>query len=611
MTNITYLPLWYDHQTVTVGDMTQLGQGMYTVLTNLTQNNIPCILTQDTPVSGSGSISCSAAFVRYENNSSLLGYPTAIYGQLDATVLAGVVGDGFIVARYSASAVTPTSRNIVITSTYLFTAAPIATTDCIVAVITAGAVTAQGNYIVNKAASIVDAELGTRIDIAITPASLYGSFHYLASLLYPLPLNIPDYSLQYVKMYRNQNNTVFGENAFNDTATGARNIMLGYGAGSDLAGGGYNVLLGDLAGASLTGTDANSSSFNILIGANAGNTLAGTSTNTVTNNIMIGQNAGLNLVNVANSIYIGLDSGTQSAPSSPGGLNTCIGVGSGANISSTSQMIALGVQSGEGATNASYSVCVGDYAGVNISGEKNVGVGYQALARTGGGLTGNNTSVLGASSINLIPATSTNCTILGANATVSADNEVQLGDPATVVWYYTSITARSDARDKADIRDTILGLEFIRKLQPKDFKFDYRGAYRKPFTLKEPVKPINIEAADYKEQLEQYKLDYKNFEICCKKWEQENCVDNIVRDGTHKRKRFHHGFIAQDIEKLIQDGVIEDFGGYIDCKKTGGYDALGLNYPEFIAPLVQATKELADQVDELKDQIKKLKKTKE
>jgi hypothetical protein len=75
---------------------------------------------------------------------------------------------------------------------------------------------------------------------------------------------------------------------------------------------------------------------------------------------------------------------------------------------------------------------------------------------------------------------------------------------------------------------------------------------------------------------------------------------NITPNGKYKDKRFHHGFIAQDIQSLIKDGVIEDFGGFSDGAFDGeGEDIMSLGYHEFIAPLVKAVQELTVRVKEL------------
>ena len=75
-------------------------------------------------------------------------------------------------------------------------------------------------------------------------------------------------------------------------------------------------------------------------------------------------------------------------------------------------------------------------------------------------------------------------------------------------------------------------------------------------------------------------------------------MGNLTHDGTHKRTRFHHGLIAQEVAELIARTGI-DFGGYQDRTIKGGDDALSLGYDEFIAPLIKAVQELAGRNEEL------------
>ena len=132
-------------------------------------------------------------------------------------------------------------------------------------------------------------------------------------------------------------------------------------------------------------------------------------------------------------------------------------------------------------------------------------------------------------------------------------------------------------RDKYDIRETILGLDFINKLKPVDFKWDYRTAY---ITYEE------VEETDLSGNI------IKNI----KKIKKE-------KDGSMKRNRYHHGFIAQDIQELIKDTNI-DFGGFHDAKITGGDDELSLGLSEFISPMVKAIQELSMKNIELEKTIK-------
>src|SRR5699024_7628022 len=70
-------------------------------------------------------------------------------------------------------------------------------------------------------------------------------------------------------------------------------------------------------------------------------------------------------------------------------------------------------------------------------------------------------------------------------------------------------------------------------------------------------------------------------------------------DGSMKRTRKHHGVIAQEVRKVMEDMQVE-FGGFQDHSLNGGNDVLSIGYEEFIAPLIQSTQELATQLDEEK-----------
>ena len=147
-------------------------------------------------------------------------------------------------------------------------------------------------------------------------------------------------------------------------------------------------------------------------------------------------------------------------------------------------------------------------------------------------------------------ASGTYSTAIGYGATVSTTNQIQLGDSSSTTYVYGTVQNRSDKRDKANIRDTVLGLEFINKLRPVDFKWDFRE-------------------------------DYKN----------------TLQDGSKKRTRYHHGLIAQDLQKIIEE-TGTDFGGLQDHTLIGGSDVLSIGYDELIAPLIKAVQELSAEFNE-------------
>ena len=146
------------------------------------------------------------------------------------------------------------------------------------------------------------------------------------------------------------------------------------------------------------------------------------------------------------------------------------------------------------------------------------------------------------------------------------------------------IAKTSDKRDKTKIKDTSLGLDFIKSLRPVDYILDVRNDY-----ITEPPEPIKFNASE--EEKAEYIVKYN-------KWVEENKLENISPNGTHERVRFHHGLIAQELKSVLDAKGI-DFGGFQDRKIKGGEDVLGIVYEELIAPLIKSVQELSAKVEAL------------
>lgn len=208
--------------------------------------------------------------------------------------------------------------------------------------------------------------------------------------------------------------------------------------------------------------------------------------------------------------------------------DTCIGGSSGNRLFSSGNCASLG------ASSLANSGTVGSPVSLLTA------IGYNALASTGAGIT--------------------NSTGVGANSTVTGSNQVQLGDSATTTYAYGAVQSRSDERDKTEIRDTLLGLDFINSLRAVDYKWDFREDY-----LDTPLK---------------------------------SNIRDAVKDGSKKRNRFHHGLIAQEV-KATAEKLGVDFGGYQDHSINGGHDVKSLGYEEFIGPIIKAIQEVDAKVEAL------------
>ncbi|MGM0940346.1 MAG: tail fiber domain-containing protein [Bacillota bacterium] len=201
----------------------------------------------------------------------------------------------------------------------------------------------------------------------------------------------------------------------------------------------------------------------------------------------------------------------------------------------------------------------------------NVAVGTEAMRYL---KTGHSNTALGDKSlsydVNGNPLTSVKNSIgIGKQSRVSGDNQLQLGASSVTTYAYGAIQNRSDQRDKSDIRDTALGLDFILKLRPRDFKWDYRDDYTQ----------VN----------------------------EDGTITKLEKDGTKKRNRYHHGLIAQEVESVMNELNI-DFGGFQDHKINDGNDVLSIGYTELISPLIKAIQDLNEKVESLQIEIEQLRK---
>jgi len=255
-----------------------------------------------------------------------------------------------------------------------------------------------------------------------------------------------------------------------------------------------------------------------------------------------------------------------------GNFNTALGAFSLTNLVSGDQNTCIGCNAGNSynASGPGNNTFVGYLAGTSVnSGKSNTFIGSGSGYAISSG--GSNTALGISSMFNSTPATILNSTAIGSGSDVTGSNQVQLGDAATTTYVYGTVQNRSDLRDKADVRDTQLGLNFINALRPVDYKWDLREDYR-------PDKPEDItdkEAMDA--------------------WRQTTKLSVLVNDGSKKRSRFHHGLIAQEVKAVLDSQGI-DFGGYQDHKVKGGEDVLSIGYDELIAPLIKAIQELTDRI---------------
>ncbi len=229
------------------------------------------------------------------------------------------------------------------------------------------------------------------------------------------------------------------------------------------------------------------------------------------------------------------------APAVPVEDNIAIGQNAG-NGQSGQHNIAIGAGSGGTDLLGFFNVAMGTNAMQNQTGGNfNVAIGNDALVGLLNGTT--NTAIGKAAGSTVVGFTNT--TNLGHNSQAQGDNEVVLGDNnvTTLRCNTNVISALSDIRDKNNIKNLRLGLDFVMNLKPVSWDWNRR-------------------------------------------------------DGSMEGKK-DSGFIAQDTDSVIQDFNAEDIlPSLVDKTNT---DQWALGNAALIPVLVKAIQELKAEINELKN----------
>lgn len=397
-------------------------------------------------------------------------------------------------------------------------------------------------------------------------------------------------------------NVGLGVNALSSLASGAsQNTAVGYGAGQTISTGSSSTFVGTYAGRYNTGgnnvavgreslsaqTSGNggdntaigvsslrlltSGTYNVAVGLDAGRGITSGAYNIAIGNsalqertigqygIGIGFHAGYYLSSGLNNIAIGRSAGRGSTSGSTGAHNVAIGTNTLRDLTDGTYNIAIGNQAGANVESGGYNVLLGDQAGANYtSGGRNIALGYSAAFSgvtaqyqvavgwlSGFGSTGDNCTFVGANAGDAT-CTGQNNTCLGYQSDPSsstASNEITLGNASvtTLRCNTQTISSLSDGRDKTEVEDLPLGLDFIDTLRPVKFKWETR--------------------------------------------------DGNIKDGT-----LDAGFIAQDLRSAQSASDAE----YLNMVMDENPDRLEARYGQLIPVLVQAIKDLKVEIDALK-----------
>lgn len=386
--------------------------------------------------------------------------------------------------------------------------------------------------------------------------------------------------------------TGIGSNALNSTTTGSSLVAIGFNALASNTTASHNTAVGHDSLSSVTTVSANTA-----FGSRTGTSLVAGSNNTFVGDA-VGQNAlgGGGNTAVGSKAFRENDTGNFNSvvghnaliSNTTGNLNTAMGYLALPDNTTGNNNVSIGGGSLRRSTTASSNTAVGTNTLNNIStGGNNVAVGRDAALMATTGLfntaigssalsrlmTGNNNTALGATSLNFTTTGTdydgfSNSTGVGIGSRVSGSNQIQLGRATETTYAYGAVQDRSDARDKADIEETSLGLEFISKLRPVHFRWDMRDDYLEEQYTEAEEGNISVELVKH------------------------------TKDGSKKRNRLHQGVIAQELQSVCEELGI-DFGGLQHHAKAGGEDIYSVGYTEFIGPLIKAVQELNEKVLQL------------
>ncbi len=395
------------------------------------------------------------------------------------------------------------------------------------------------------------------------------------------------------------NNTAFGENVLDGSVSGSQNTAIGSGAGTSQTTASENTLIGAYAGDALTSgqgntvlgraalTTATTAGSNIAIGVDAmeqcttgssnvavgpyalqDNTTGGQNvavgrnalhSNTANSNTAVGHHAlYLNTTGTLN-VSVGYEALVSNTT---GSANYAMGYQSGYSTTTGTNNVFIGYRAGYSNTTHSVNLYMGDYAGYYALGDGNVAIGYQALAGDSPATanrynvavgnhagedvsSGYDNTLIGWSAGSGI-TTGYNLIVIGKSASPSsntANEEVTLGNSSisTLRCNTQTISSLSDGRDKTEVEDLPLGLDFIDTLRPVKFKWD-------------------------------------------------------TRDGNGKDGTYDAGFIAQDLQSAQSASDAE----YLKMVMDSNPDRLEAAYGQLIPVLVQAIKDLKSEIETLK-----------
>ncbi len=321
-------------------------------------------------------------------------------------------------------------------------------------------------------------------------------------------------------------NTSYGLNSLISNTTGAQNATFGVGALQSNTTGSRNAAFG-FESLKTSTTINNNTAFGYRTLMN----------NTANTNVAFGYGALINNTTGSINVAVGTDALSKNTT---GYFNTATGHEALINNTTGYENVAIGASSMTNNTTGFWNTALGvDALDANVSGARNTALGWSA----GKAATGNDNVFVG-SNAGYNATTGSNNIIIGYNAAASSatvSNSIRMGNSSiTTATIQVGWTVSSDKRYKDDIKNSNLGLDFIKQLRPVSY-------IRK-------------------------------------------------NDESHKRE---YGFIAQELQETLKKNGAADSG----IVTEDGNAMLSVRYNDLFAPLVKAVQEQQKEIDELQKRI--------
>lgn len=161
----------------------------------------------------------------------------------------------------------------------------------------------------------------------------------------------------------------------------------------------------------------------------------------------------------------------------------------------------------------------------------------------------------------------------------STDNAYDIGVAATGrvrnLYLVNNPTVGSDERDKADVQDSPLGLDFIRALRPVAYRIKVGDQW--------------VDAEPVLDEQGQPVVDADG----------QPAMREVVK--SRPGARTHFGLLAQQVKSVLPAG--QDFAGWVKTDPDDPESREALRYEQFISPLIKAVQEQQAQIEALKSEV--------